>query len=111
MLEIAHPITGKPTGERLQVHGNNFENKMDWYSAKKMCEELGNGWRLPTKSELELIYTDFLLKGNVNFKKDYYWSYTETSSLRVWTLHFGEGSLNHGFFKSDIAYVCAVRTI
>lgn len=111
MLEIKHPITGKPTGERLQVHQNNFENKMDWHIAKKLCEELGNGWRLPTKNELELIYTDLKQNGNVSFKNDYYWSITESSSLRVWAIHFGEGTLNHGFFKIDSAFVCAVRTI
>jgi hypothetical protein len=111
MIEIVHPITGKPTKERLQVHQNNFENKMDWHKAKKKCVELGNGWRLPTKSELELIYTDMIQNGNINFKKDYYWSITESSSLRVWVFHFGEGNLNHGFYKSDSAFVCAVRTI
>jgi hypothetical protein len=111
MHEIKHPITGKPTGERLQVHQNNFKNKMDWHKAKKKCEELGNGWRLPTKSELELIHTDLIQNGNINFKKDYYWSKTETSSLRVWALHFGYSIEDFGYRKNSSAFVCAVRTI
>lgn len=110
-IELKHPITGKPTGERLEIHENNFEHKMDWHQSNKICEEFGNGWRLPLRSELELIYADLMQNGNGNFKKDWYWSGTQSSSLRVWTKHFGEGTLAHGFFKSDYAYVCAVRTI
>ena len=111
MIEILHPITGKPTGERLQLHQNAFEQKMDWITAKIRCKELGNGWRLPTKSELELIYADLKKKGSLDFKEDFYWSHTETSSLRVWVLHFGNGHIDHGFYKKDTAFFCAVRTV
>ena len=71
-IELKHPITGKPTDEHLEIHQNDFENKMDWHQAKKACEELGNTWRLPTKSEIELIYADLMQNGNANFKMYYF---------------------------------------
>ena len=72
MLEIISPITG----ERLQVAENDLEKKIDWFSANKKCAKLGNGWRLPTISELELMYKMFHKKGKGNFKNDIYWSNT-----------------------------------
>ena len=30
--------------------------KMKWDEAKKACENLGDGWRLPTKDELNILY-------------------------------------------------------
>ena len=30
--------------------------KMTWDEAKKACKNLGDGWRLPRKHELEILY-------------------------------------------------------
>ncbi len=107
MHEIMHPTSGK----RFEVAQNDFETQMDWNKAMIMCEELGNGWRLPTKSELELMHSELFQKGKGNLKSNYYWSNIETSSLRAWTLHFGYGTNDYGFHKNKTAYVRAVRTI
>ncbi len=29
---------------------------MNWDDAKEACENLGDGWRLPTKDELNILY-------------------------------------------------------
>ena len=29
---------------------------MNWQDAKKACEDLGSGWRLPSKGELLILY-------------------------------------------------------
>jgi hypothetical protein len=101
MLEIVNSITG----ELLQVAQDDFENQMDWHQAKQTCEELGSGWRLPTKSELELMHSNLFQKGKGSFKSDNYWSSTETSSFRAWVLHFGDGTEDYGFHKNKKAFV------
>ena len=49
-------VIGKPIRiGNLFVAEYNFPEEMDWINAKKACESLGNGWRLPTKKELILM--------------------------------------------------------
>ena len=40
----------------FEIAKKDFPNQMSWYDAKKACADLGNGWRLPTKDEVILIY-------------------------------------------------------
>ena len=70
-------ITHSVTGEKIQVAQNDldlsfeevyYDSKKDWNVAKRACEELGKGWRLPTKYELKTIYKDLFLKGIGNFQ-------------------------------------------
>ena len=88
MLEIVSPLTG----ERLIIAANDFENKMDWFQAKRACDELGNGWRLPSLNELLNILKEGQKNGKGNFKKGYYWSNTEhgSDSDHVSLVCFGE---------------------
>ncbi len=107
MLEITSPITG----ERLRVAENDFEKILDWFQAKSACGELGNGWRLPTRSELELMYKDLHKKGNGNFKESHYWSSTEYGGYSAWFFSFDDGSANVTSNKSRALYVRAVRAL
>jgi len=106
-------IIGKPIQiEHLEVAQNDFPKKMTWYEAKKACYALGSRWRLPTKDELNLLYTnkneiggfaigDYWTNGN-------YWSSTQGNSYGAWvqSLNFGGQS---DFNKSDTYNVRAVR--
>ena len=40
----------------LEIAERNFEERMSWNEANKKCNEIGYGWRLPTKAELGLIW-------------------------------------------------------
>jgi hypothetical protein len=40
----------------LEIAQNDFPYEMNWNKSNQSCLELGDGWRLPTKEELELIY-------------------------------------------------------
>jgi hypothetical protein len=65
----------------FEVAENDFPGgeKMTWEEAKKACESLGDGWRLPTKDELFILY---LNKKNINVIRDYtYWSSTKIGNL------------------------------
>lgn len=52
-----NPIVGKPIKiERLEVAQNDFPKMMYWEAAIKACSKLGEGWRIPTESELKILY-------------------------------------------------------
>ena len=59
----------------IEVAEKDFPNKMNWQSAKDACESLGNGWRLPTKDELNLLYQNKdKISGFTTIEYSYYWS-------------------------------------
>lgn len=51
---------------------------------------MSSKWRLPTKAELEKIYTQFQQKGLGNFSSDFYWSSSEYDSDHAWNVYFGD---------------------
>ncbi len=67
-------LTNYESNEQLEIAPNDLDEKMSLEDAKKSCESLGNGWRLPTMTELKIMYDELHLKGKGNFKKDIYWS-------------------------------------
>jgi len=42
--------------DSLEVMKTDLVGKMTWEEAKKACEKLGDGWRLPTIEELQFMY-------------------------------------------------------
>ncbi|MBN2891375.1 MAG: DUF1566 domain-containing protein [Bacteroidales bacterium] len=95
-------------GQKIELKHLGFNTPVDWYQAKKKCEEFGEGWRLPTISELKLIYKE--LHQKENFQPAVYWSGTESSSLRAWTLDFGYGTDDHSYYKDNKAYTLAIKS-
>lgn len=92
--------------DNLEVMTEDLEGRHTWDDAMKACADLGDGWRLPTKDELNLLYENKEKIGG--FADDYYWSSTEHDSDFAWGQAFGIG------FQSDINktnnyYVRAVR--
>ena len=82
--------------------------KHNWESAKKVCENLGNGWRLPTREELHLMW---LNRDNIGgFAAAYYWSSSEYNNYNAWGQYFCSGSQNYGY-KDHASYVRAVRDV
>jgi hypothetical protein len=57
----------------LEIAQFDFPSLLDWSDAKKLCANLGDGWRLPTKDELIVMYQN---KNKIEgFADDhYYWS-------------------------------------
>jgi hypothetical protein len=73
--------------------------QMSWNDANSACDSIGEGWRLPTLDELNLIHTKFYekykgegvntnysLKKNLDFELDgiNYWSSNEFSDGTYW---------------------------
>lgn len=69
-----------------------------WYDAKRKCSALGQGWHLPTKSELLVIYNN---KSAVNatlssmaeqtIADGWHWASEEYEAGRAWLVHVGNG--------------------
>ena len=64
--------------------------RMDCREATKACADLGDGWRLPTKDELNILYENKDKIGG--FAGTSYWSSTEEGSTNAWIQSFGVGS-------------------
>ena len=80
--------------------------KMTWEDAKKACADLGDGWRLPTKSELNILYENKDKIGG--FATNYYWSSTEGGGDNAWRQDFLYGT-QLGDVRGNYYYVRAVR--
>lgn len=91
-------IIGKPIKVgNIFIAQHDFPNRTDWYWANRLCKDLGSGWRLPTKEELNMIY---LNKREIRgFLNNLYWSSTSYMNTSAWFLNFSDG--DSGAFNMD----------
>ena len=68
--------------DSIEIAQFDLPTTTTWYNAKRECKELGKGWRLPTKEELDEMYNNKDLIGN--FVNTNYWSSTEYNSNYAW---------------------------
>jgi hypothetical protein len=80
--------------------------KMKWEDAMKACADLGDGWRLPTKDELNILYENKEKIGGIT--NGYYWSSTEYGNDDAWEQVVSNGNQDCGN-KNNSNYVRAVR--
>ena len=92
----------------IEVAQHDFPNEMTWDEAKKECESLGSGWRLPNEDELNTLYQNKDKIGG--FASVVYWSSTEhdNASTNAWFQYFLNG-LQFTNLKDDTYYVRAIR--
>jgi hypothetical protein len=110
MFEIKN---SKKIGEILQVAEFDFHSEMNYHDAKNACKVLGDGWRLPTISEAELMYKELHLKRKGNFeKKGYfqlygsYWCEKDSyGSSRVFSFQNGHANGNAEAYNSCVRVV------
>jgi hypothetical protein len=108
----------------FEIHTTVFSNR-SYDEASRFCEELGEGWRLPTRMELLLIYQNqkdvafgksFTSESNARgtkltcFPKNYYWSASIYDSYDAWIQSFSSGGQD-GLNKDDLCNFIAVRNI
>ena len=88
------PIIGKPIRVgNIIVAQNDFKYRLTFDNAKKECAELGKGWRLPTKQELNLLYVNRkkITAAGGGFADADYWSSTVYPSYYAWRQDFTDG--------------------
>ena len=81
---------------------------MTWDEAKKACADLGDGWRLPNRLELLLMYNNQDELGG--FASSYYWSSTAFDNDTAWEQNFSNGN-QYLSIKFNFSFVRAVRNI
>ena len=64
-------ITQPNSAESFLVANNDFDLLMDLEQANHGCNELENGWRLPSNVELELMYKNLHLNGLGSFQSNF----------------------------------------
>lgn len=102
-------------GKTIQIAKEDFPADLNWDDAMKACKDLGDGWRLPSKEELELMHGQIHLKKRGNFKDDrLYWSSSLKGVNDAWSFGFGSGQSYGGdhddYNKKYTRHVRAVRT-
>jgi hypothetical protein len=93
--------------------------RVNFADAEKACSALGEGWRLPTRMELESILDLTRHDPAVDTtrfpdtKSGWYWSSTPCawSSVNAWIVGFNDGVANNGRRDGSDAFVRAVRGV
>ena len=80
----------------------------NWQDAKILCKDLGDGWRLPTREELHVMWLHRDYIGG--FADAYYWSSSEDNNNYAWYQYFSSGS-QYNNLKYYTYYVRAVRAL
>ena len=92
----------------IEVAQHDFPNEMTWDEAKKECESLGSGWRLPNEDELNTLYQNKDKIGGF-FTFNFYWSSTEYDNLNfAWFQDFDDGDQDNDY-KTNSYHVRAIR--
>jgi len=102
-------ILTSDNGEQIEVYPKNLDGAYSWNDAIAACEALGDGWHLPTKEELNLLFNN---KEKIDgFKEGFYWSCSEYSTTSAWSQYWPSGGPGYQFtyYKAVAYYVRAVR--
>jgi len=92
--------------ESFEVYPSDLKGQYNWEDAKSACDKLGEGWRLPTKPELNDMYQRRDEIGG--FIDNYYWSSTEDVNRYVMFQDF-DGGRELNVNKNGTYYVRPVR--
>jgi hypothetical protein len=110
--ESNNPIIGNTIKiQNIEVAEKDFPKEMNWEDAKKECENLGSGWRLPTKDELNILFQNKDKIGG--FSSTNYWSSTEDVNVNLMFYQdFDNGGqyYNPKYDKNGTYYVRAIRS-
>ena len=93
---------------KLEWQENLPEKPMTWDEAVEYAKSLGDGWRLPTKEELEKAYV-----GKVEefyFRKYWSLSVAHLDNLNAWYVDFSDG-VGHYYYKAGSVFVRCIREV
>jgi hypothetical protein len=106
--EYRKGIIGVPIKlEGFEVAQFDFEIKLNWVDARNACNRLGDGWDLPSKEQLKIIFDNRTKL--TDFSLGLYFSTTKNEDNLPWTHDFFLGTQIPKDQKNKF-YVRAVRT-
>lgn len=83
------------------------------YQAAQLCRAYGENWYLPSRNELNLLYTNKALIGGLNgsspWPQNYYWSSSERLSGDAWSQRSSDGSVVIFPKESSLSIRCVRR--
>ena len=90
----------------LEWHSRPYGYQLWWQDARERCYGLGNGWRMPTQTEL----AEFYRNGGFGTQSGYFWTSTPYDDRYVYVL-YKHGSTAEWVHESKTAsnFVWAVR--
>ena len=89
--------------DMLEITATDFLESFTWEDAKKACTDLGEGWRLPTIDELNILFLNFIRKNKIsNFENRVYWSSTAYTGSDAWVKDFNDGT--QGASTKEVKY-------
>ena len=98
-------VIGKPFKiGNLLISELGFGKAMNWADAKLACHALGNGWRLPTKNELNILHKN---RKKIGFPYASVWSSTVYEGSFVWVLDSVDGRQ----YRTKKSEECCVRPV
>ncbi|MBW6533911.1 MAG: hypothetical protein K0B11_02785 [Mariniphaga sp.] len=98
-------------GVFLEIWEEDLHTKMTKVEAEKVCSQLGEGWRLPDREEMEVIYDELFRKNEGNFKsKGAYWISDLTPDDFLLSFDFREGT-TYMSVESSKEWVRPVKTL
>jgi hypothetical protein len=92
--EIKGTTTGMGSGKRnTEVIVNYLNGREEIGRAAQLWDALlaEDNWFLPSKDELNLMYTNLKTKGLGGFKNEWYWSSSESGEDLAWHQDFSNG--------------------
>jgi hypothetical protein len=103
-------VIGKPIKfGNFEVAQNDFPRPLNWYDAKRACERLGSGWRLPDRDELNTLYLNKDTIGG--FQESIYWRSTEFEYGLAGCQGFYTGGTQNASDKNYKYQVRAIRSL
>lgn len=90
----------------FEVYNETIEVYLTWPEAIKYCKQLGEGWRLPTKEELDVMYK-LHVKGTLKFGNYGCWGEAK-SETTAWSKGFNTGNIYENP-TTNINYIRPVR--
>ena len=92
----------------FEVAAKDLPGRYEWQQAMDLMPLLGDGWRLPTDKELNLLYINKAAIGG--FIAYFYWSSSAYSAADAWYENFYDGNQSY-FYKTLTSYVRCVRSL
>ena len=92
----------------LEIAQFDFKEPLNWQDAQKVVKNLGQGWRLPGRVELDDL---FKVRKKIGANQFYWSSVLDESGILAWGRNFAITSRKGFSSKANVAYVRAVRNL
>jgi clan AA aspartic protease (TIGR02281 family) len=92
----------------LEIAQFDFKEPLNWQEAQKAVKNLGQGWRLPGRVELDDM---FKVRKKIGANQFYWSSVVDESGSLAWGRNFAISSRKGFSSKANVAYIRAVRNL